>query len=102
MNCGTARVDGHDMNAVDSVLNLIDGLEVAQYPRHKLQVAHRLFLVGITIRLILPISGEIEQSGGKSRLVDTFNHELRLLDCKTDISVLGSEHHAFLLPIGRE
>ena len=75
-------------------LYLLYGRTTAQYPRHELQIGDAGgFLRGIE-RLITPVTGKIEQPCGESRFVQSFGHELLLLDRHTHIAVTCGKFHA--------
>ncbi len=99
---GTTRVDAHHMYQGHCGFQFINRFEIAQYPRHQLEITHGLRLEGFVICFVLPISREIEQPCFQSRLVHPVHDKLRLLYRQPDIAVFGGKPLSVLCAIRKE
>ena len=97
-----------DADFLQCPFHFVQGAAFRQDVGYHLEVGQALVFQGSVVRLVFAIAGKVEESGGKTFLVDSFHHEFLLFYRHSHVPVLapeldpvhsrGSERLEFLVP----
>ena len=91
MHGGRTGVDMDDADFLQCPFHLVQGAAFRQDVGYHLEVGQALVFQGSVVRLVFAIAGKVEESGGKTFLVDSFHHEFLLFYRHSHVPVLAPE-----------